>query len=292
MLTATSDTRFGETRVASALVLAARFRAQLVWRHHLLFDSRFVVPARGARDLATLYLVHEGEVAVGDVVHQAPVAFVIAAREYERYETGAPYVRSWGDPCVALDLQLATADLRVPVGLEAGPVAITPETWAAVAAIAESLVMEQPVAPAMQEVLRNLAAAGVVSPALATEEANQPDPPSLVRMWEAIAPFHSRWDTSLELVDLAETAMLSSRQLSRDAQVLFDRFGFDSPKFRDVVVLYRLRLAALLLSARGTTVGEVATQVGYGSVDALGRAFRDAGLPPPRELRELVMSPT
>lgn len=60
---------------------------------------------------------------------------------------------------------------------------------------------------------------------------------------------------------------------------------------RATVVAVRLRLAALLLSAREATIAEVAQRVGYGSVDALGRAFRDAGLPSPHAIRELVISP-
>ena len=38
----------------------------------------------------------------------------------------------------------------------------------------------------------------------------------------------------------------------------------------------RLRAAVLLLSAPGGTPSDVARTVGYGSLDAMGRAFRDA----------------
>ena len=45
--------------------------------------------------------------------------------------------------------------------------------------------------------------------------------------------------------------------------------------------MLRLRAAVLLLSAPDATPNEVAKVVGYGSLDAMGRAFRDAQLPPP-----------
>ena len=289
MLTATSQTQFGEARIASALVLGALYRAQLVWRHDLLFDSRFSSPHRGTRALATVYLVHAGEVEVGDVTYAAPVALIASAREYERYEPGASYVRTWGDPCLTLDILLRVEHIRVPVALAHGPVEVSATTWAAVSSMAEAHAMGEPLSSPTQDVMRGLAADGVVAPELA--ETGGVESPSVERMWNALARHHDNWDTSIQLADLAEQAAMSSRQLSRDAQSLLERVALDDVRFRDVVVAVRLRLAALLLSAREATIAEVAQRVGYGSVDALGRAFRDAGLPPPHAIRELVISP-
>jgi len=44
----------------------------------------------------------------------------------------------------------------------------------------------------------------------------------------------------------------------------------------------------LFLSAPGGTPSEVAKAVGYGSLDAMGRAFRDAKLPAPSVVQEAV----
>jgi AraC-like DNA-binding protein len=54
--------------------------------------------------------------------------------------------------------------------------------------------------------------------------------------------------------------------------------------FRDATHLYRIRYATLLLSAPGVTATEIAKRLGYGTLTALGRAFRDAGLPAPSEI--------
>jgi transcriptional regulator GlxA family with amidase domain len=45
-------------------------------------------------------------------------------------------------------------------------------------------------------------------------------------------------------------------------------------------------MSVVLLSADDASVTDVATAVGYGSVDAMSRAFRDAGLPPPSVVQE------
>ena len=47
----------------------------------------------------------------------------------------------------------------------------------------------------------------------------------------------------------------------------------------------RLKVAVLFLSAEGISVAEVAEASSYGSVDAMARAFRDAGLPPPSKVQ-------
>ena len=50
----------------------------------------------------------------------------------------------------------------------------------------------------------------------------------------------------------------------------------------------RLRAACLFLSAPGATPSDVARTIGYGSLDAMGRAFRDANLPSPSVVQEAV----
>jgi transcriptional regulator GlxA family with amidase domain len=190
---------------------------------------------------------------------------------------------------MTLDVLIRAEHVRAPVGLEHGPVEVSAATWAAVSAMAEALAVDAPLAAPTQEVVQGLVGDGVVAPQLADETGAEA--PSVERMWNALARHHDNWDTSIQLADLAEQAAMSSRQLSRDAQSLLDRVALDDVRFRDVVVAVRLRLATLLLSAGDATIAEVAQRVGYGSVDALGRALRDGGLPPPHAIRELVISP-
>ena len=47
----------------------------------------------------------------------------------------------------------------------------------------------------------------------------------------------------------------------------------------------------LLLSAPDATPSDVSRAVGYGSLDAMGRAFRDASLPAPSIIQDAVRYP-
>jgi len=70
--------------------------------------------------------------------------------------------------------------------------------------------------------------------------------------------------------------------------VLLNTFAIGlGDSFRDVVSDVRLRWAVLLLSAPALPIRDIARASGYGSLQALGRAFRDAGLPPPSAVRRL-----
>jgi AraC-like DNA-binding protein len=83
-------------------------------------------------------------------------------------------------------------------------------------------------------------------------------------------------------------ARLSQRQLGRDLGDLTRTFGLFGGGFRDAMRVLRLRAAVLLLSAPGGTPSDVARAIGYGSLDAMGRAFRDAQLPAPSVVQEAV----
>ena len=135
VLTATSDNRYGGSQVRTAFMLARAFRGQVVQRHRLLFDSRYAVPARQARDVATLYVVLAGKVATAAGEVTGPTALVLAEREFERVEPGAPWFRSWGDPGVVFNLRLARADVHGPIGLEHGPRQLGADAWAALDAL-------------------------------------------------------------------------------------------------------------------------------------------------------------
>lgn len=52
---------------------------------------------------------------------------------------------------------------------------------------------------------------------------------------------------------------------------------------------FRLKMTVIGLSADDLSIGDVAEAVGYVSVDAMARAFRDAGQPAPREVRKVLL---
>jgi AraC-like DNA-binding protein len=93
--------------------------------------------------------------------------------------------------------------------------------------------------------------------------------------------------TSAGSVNLGELADLSPRQLQRVVEELTARYGINAGNWRDMRNRWRIQIAAVLLSVPELTLGDVAAEVGYASASALARAFANAGLPPPSEIRTL-----
>ena len=114
------------------------------------------------------------------------------------------------------------------------------------------------------------------------------EPERFVRVWSAMQPLYGDLATSTSLKQLAALARLSLRQLGRDLRDFTATFNLYGGGFREAMRVLRLRAAVTLLSAPGGTPSDVARAVGYGSLDAMGRAFRDAHLPAPSIVQEAV----
>ena len=96
------------------------------------------------------------------------------------------------------------------------------------------------------------------------------------------------WSTAPSLPSLSDLSGLlglSGRQITRDIKALATAIAAPGARWRNTMLDWRIRQATTLLSAPNTTVTEVAKEVGYGSVEAMGRAFRDAGLRAPTDVR-------
>jgi transcriptional regulator GlxA family with amidase domain len=133
-----------------------------------------------------------------------------------------------------------------------------------------------------------LCEAGVVTHDLAAR-AREPLGESVQRVFTALASLYSTHDTGAQLEVLAALAKISARQATRDMMQFLTTFPLPGKTFREVLKVLRLRRATLLLSCDEVTVKSVAKDVGYGSVDAMARGFRDAGLPSPHEVRALLV---
>ena len=82
LLVAASDRRFGPSRLCSVLVLERRFRAHLVMRDQLVYDTRFTARAKGGL-VPRLYFVIRGTVQVdGGAV--LPAERASSRGQYER----------------------------------------------------------------------------------------------------------------------------------------------------------------------------------------------------------------
>jgi AraC-like DNA-binding protein len=269
VLVATSEVRIGSAGVRSALLLERAVRGTVVVRDGLAFDTRFAAAAAGKPEpVAHVFLLVEGRVVHAGGVHAAPVAFVLADEEVERVGATSRTFRTDGDRVTVIQLRVDNKNLRVPIGLAQGPVAI--RAWDAARALVA--------APTQASALAALLAA--LEPVLAPIAIALEEPERMRRFWGAIEPLYAQYGATMAIKQIASALGLSLRQIGRDAKELSSTFGLGDG-YRDALLVLRLRMAALLLSAKDGTVAEVARLVGYGSPIAMARAFRDAKLPAP-----------
>ncbi len=106
------------------------------------------------------------------------------------------------------------------------------------------------------------------------------------RVARAIEAQLSNLATKASSLHFGEIAELSPRQLQRIVEELAARYGLNAGNWRDMRNRWRIQIAAVLLSVPELTLSAIADEVGYASAAALTRAFANAGLPPPSELRE------
>ena len=283
MLSAASTRVFGASTLETTVFLERRFRGHVVRRDRLLYDSAFAPRARAASTFVHVYASLSGTLALaGAAPITGPQAYVLAESEFERVGPGTRTFRSYGAPGVIVELRVPAADVRRPIGLDHGPLELPPAAWDAYHALERA-----PGEPALHRLIGALGAARVLSDDL-TASVVPEEPERFVRLWAALRPLYQDLATSASLKQIAVIARLSLRQLGRDLGDLTRTFGLFGGGFRDAMRVLRLRAAVLLLSAPGGTPSDVARAVGYGSLDAMGRAFRDAQLPAPSVVQDAV----
>ena len=286
MLQATSVRPFGSSTLRSTIFLEREFRAHLIERDRLLFDSSYAPPARKASPFVHLFATISGSFQpAGRPEVTGPSVFVLAEREFDRVEPTATRFRSWGAPGVILEIRVPATAMRVPIGIDHGPLSLPASVTEAYAAMAT-----ERSSAALYRVMLGLTEANVLSHDLTASIVTE-EPERFVRLWDVLRPLYEDLATSAALKQIAIVAKLSLRQLGRDLGDLTRTFGLFGAGFRDAMRVVRLRAAVLLLSAPDGSPGDVAKIVGYGSLDAMGRAFRDAALPAPSVVQAAVRYP-
>ncbi|MEO8703723.1 MAG: AraC family transcriptional regulator [Kofleriaceae bacterium] len=283
MLVANSHREFAGGTLRSTIFLERRFRAHLVNRDRLVYDSGYAPPAKQASPFVHLYATLSGSFApVGGTRVDGRQAWVLAESEFDRVLPSARKFRSFGEPAVIVELRIPASDLHRPAGMDHGQIELPDAVWEAY----DELARDRNEA-ALQCVIAALNEAKIVSQAL-TASVVATEPERFMRLWTVLKPLYEDLATSASLKQIATIAGLSLRQLGRDLGDLTRTFGLFGAGFRDAMRVLRLRAACLWLSAPGATPSEVAKTVGYGSLDAMGRAFRDANLPAPSVVQEAV----
>jgi AraC-like DNA-binding protein len=283
VLSATSHLEFGGALLQSSVFLERRLRVHVVRRDRLVFDTRFAPPARRPSSFAHLFAQLSGTFwPHGAAPLTAPCALALAETEFDRVVDGAATFRSYGARCTIVEIRVPAADLCRPIGMGHGPIALAPPAWDAYRALADD-----PSEPAVHHLLRVLGDTGVLGADL-TASVVTSEPERFRRVWAVMRPLYHNLSMSVSLKQIAAFAGLSLRQLGRDLGDFTRTFALFGAGFRDAMRILRLRAAVLLLSAPDATPSDVARIVGYGSLDAMGRAFRDARLPAPSMVHSAV----
>lgn len=275
MLVASNEIRLGASEVCSSLFVERAIRGTLVERKALAFDTRYAAAAAGKPEpVGHLFLMLSGTLTNdrGDRV-TAPYAFVLADEEWERRGEASRTFRTDGERVDVVQLRLRREHVRVPIGMSAGALAMSAESWDSAAGL-----LRDKSAALLARFLDALARDGIVAGEL-TDTVIDDEPERFRRFWDAAQPLYQTYGATMSLKQLASSLGMSMRQVGRDAKELAAAFGISG--YRDALLVLRLRTAVLLLSAPDAGVADVARLVGYGSAIAMARAFRDARLPPP-----------
>lgn len=283
MLVATSVVRTRAAGVESTLVLERAVRGLVVRRENLAFDTKYLARAAGALEPAGhLFMLLAGRFVSdrGEMI-PAPVAHLLADDEMERPTKASRTFRTDGERVDVVHLRIASQHLRPPIGMDAGPIALSPSCWDAAAALVQAA--PQGDACVLTNLIDALARADIVGGEV-TSTVIADEPERFRRLWGALSALFKEYGGTTSLKQLASSLGMSMRQVGRDAKELARAFGFGSG-YRDVLLAIRLRQAVLLLSAPDAGVGDVAKLVGYASPIAMARAFRDAKLPSPSAIQ-------
>lgn len=276
MLLATSENRIGAASVRSCLLFERAVRGTLVRRQQLAFDTRFAAAASGKPEpVGHLFLLLDGHyVSERGEQHDGPFGLLLADDEWERRGDRSRTFRTDGPRVDVVQLRIAKEHLLAPIGLDAGPLRVPSACWDATHAL-----LDAPDAPALARLVDELARAGIVASSVTSTVIDE-EPERFRRLWSALEPLYREYGATASLKQLASSLDMSMRQVGRDAKELSAAFGIGGG-YRDALLVLRLRMAVLMLAAKGAAVADVARLVGYGSPIAMARAFRDAKLPSP-----------
>jgi AraC-like DNA-binding protein len=271
------------------LAFARGLWTNVIARRGLVLDTRFVPAERGPPRLGRcLYLLARGrvELATGStkLEFEGPSAFEITEHQLEGADGArAVQILNAGEPFVACEVHVTHDPWEPPLDAPR-TLTVSEDAFSMVEFIAalSREVDDSVVVEAELSLLEALARRGAL-PSRTVDRAREPIP--LERLWRGVRRSTERLAMATTLDQLGELTSTSRRQLDRYVRAFFAQFPIVGGGFRAATLHLRVKLAVLFLSAHEATVAEVADLVGYGSADAMGRAFRDAGLPAPSAIQ-------
>jgi AraC-like DNA-binding protein len=294
MLFAAGQRRIGSARLAWSLAFSGSLWWFVVEREGLVLDTRWIPGARSARrPQGCVYLLLGGTFDVhGPAARtiEAPAALVLSEEQFEGALGARPVTyRTSGEPFAAIQLHVPEAMLAVRPSIDSFGSAHTHELGApAWSAAREVAVACRSSAEASLEPMRRLIVL-LGDCGILREDAMQPSamktPAPLTLLWQGIRPIVERLNMAPTVDEISTATGMSVRQIEQRIGGFLARFDVGGAGWRAATLHLRLKVAVVLLSAERISVAEVAETTNYGSVDAMARAFRDAGLPPPSKVQ-------
>ena len=288
-------TQIGRADLRWAVAFAPRLWCIVFVQHGLVVDTRLVAASDDPpRDSGCLYFVLGGSFTMvrGDVEERfdAPAAFVVSDEQLDGSRGTRPFTfTAVGEPYAAIEVHLETSDMGVLPAATPPRLVLDERTWEAARAVGR--INAEPNDDAFRaaalELLACLVARGFIVPAAAARML-EPTPKAFELLWRALRPMVERFYLTPSLKEVGEATGLSIRQVDRYVQDFVNAFALVGEGWRPATRYLRLKFAAILLSADGVTVAEVARVAGYRSPDAMARAFRDARMLPPSQIQGQV----
>jgi AraC-like DNA-binding protein len=265
----------------------------IVQRRGLVFDTRFVPPSAQAPSAnPCLYLLLDGtwRMSTG-TSFAAKQALVVSGALLDGANGEREFTyRAEGEPFCMMELHVSPAATPLRPSHTPLPISLDEGTWEVATAVAGcSRDDDDRLLAGVLALLAALARLSLVSPGLA-EDVSRPVPARFQLLWKAIGPIVERLDLRPTVKELRAVTGNTPREVDRTVRAFVSSFGFLGGSWREGSRYWRLKLAIIFLSADGASIADVARVVGYGSTDAMARAFRDAGIRPPNVLKEQIAS--
>lgn len=289
--------RFGRGPVefAAGIAFERKFRLHAIDRRGLVFDTRFAPAIAGASRGVILYLLLDGTLRWADGQEvSAPSLFLMPERDFEGHEgTRTRHFRSWGAPFRSIELRVAREHCHlaspnpqvIDLASPDDPIVSAGRTYLHASHAKRGQTVVADLAAAY---LEELSARGVLATKLS--ETIVRDEGAIGLLWEGMRPLIDGFGGGLKQDDVMSRVGWGARRLQRELSNATTALGLDwFGGWREVTLRYRVRFAALLLSNPALSVGEIATAVGYASVEALAHAFEACQLPSATEIRRALV---
>ena len=298
MLCWSGEIRVGAGSLRHAIGLHPSVRLYASIRRGMITDTELDIPYRGpVNDQLTLYALLSGDLWLRDpTVHVRGPALILLPQPIVDGANGkrTRTYTNYGEPLTLCEVTLAAKHWRGPAHSgDPREVLVLEHDDALVSALNQASLDFLANDPQLSRAGAHAILDAVISRGLVDPELR--GAPTLIkssveRLWMAFAPV-LRSPVLPSLDELAERMHVSARQVQRTLARLTTAVGLPPElHFRDLTLMWRLRLAVRLLSIEDAPSSLIARRLGYSDSNALARALTHAGLGGLAELREQLLA--